>query len=81
MRILSQCGKYMINLESFCGLSTSIKQSDKPDKLYITAIAADRNTVKIGGYSSEEKVKTVLTQIFENTGERFIMPQDDEVEI
>lgn len=81
MKILSQCGKYMINLEAFCGLSTAIKYSDNPDKLYVTAISLDRNTVKIGEYSSEDKVKAVLTQIFEHTGERFIMPQDDEVEV
>lgn len=81
MKILSQCGKYMINLEAFCGLSTSIKHSDSPDKLYVTAISADRSSVKIGEYSSEDKVRAVLTRIFEYTGEKFIMPQDDEVEV
>lgn len=80
MRILSQKGNYMINLESFLGLTTAIKHSEKPDKSCVNAVSRERGIVNIGEYSTEEKANTVLAQIFEHKGETFIMPQDEEVE-
>lgn len=75
MRILSQNKRGIAILENQDGIC--IHPSNQERKIY--EISADR--MELGRYSSLEKAKIVLQQIFEHTGETFIMPQDEEVEV
>lgn len=75
MRILNQSKKYMVNLENVEGLTAVAEES----KLH--AVRSEGKRILLGAYSSQEKTQAVLLQIFEHTGETFIMPQDEEVEV
>lgn len=87
MKILSQCKKMISVLENnkCCGIYPYCekrgKYCDAGSDLKFCNCYLIETELSLGKYSTLEKAQVVLQMIFESKSDRFIMPQDEEVDI